>query len=251
MGTYKIIWEPSEIEKAFSISHHDIAQAMRLFGNQAMVKLRGDLYCPGLFEVSNPQSLLINNGYGGIDIPCWVCNEELKASSTIMIVGESPYRIDHQCNKTTCLTLGTPYAIQFVDYPDQCWVYKQIFKKLLEEYNLYLTDVYKLWVNNRNANNVQKVKIYPHDNYPIIKKEIEQVKPDIIVTFGSEARNVVQKLLNNGSKIRVVHLLHPSQRNNGRWKKVFHVEPWEIPDFVVDFIKQNKEDMFSLIKQQP
>ena len=86
----KIDWDPHNIISKLSISSVDIANAVSLFGNQAIVKLRGDDCCPGLYYI--PKKGLKPNEFAGIDIPCLITNSEHKTDETIMIIGEAPRR---------------------------------------------------------------------------------------------------------------------------------------------------------------
>jgi len=243
---YEIKWDPHKIISKFAIHTADISNAEKLFGNQAMVKLRGNECCPGLYFI--PMQSLKLDEFAGIDFPCLIKNSEQKTDKTIMIIGEAPRRGRCGHNPQTPCSLGTPYAIQFADYPDQCWVYKQIFKGLLDKHNLYLTDAIKLWTSQgTSSNNNTKWR-------GILKDEIDSVKPQMIVTFGRVAKDMLDKIpkaVLNGAEIR--NILHPSQTNIGRWKNQVGICPCDIPNYVLEFILENEgeTDMFELIKQKP
>ena len=243
---YQTTWDPHNIIGKLAISTCYIAAAETLFGNQAMVKLRGNECCPGLYYI--PMQGLKPDEFAGIDFPCLIKNSEHKTDKTIMIIGEAPRRGRCGHNPQTPCSLGTPYAIQFADYPDQCWVYKQIFKGLLDIYNLYLTDAIKLWTSQgTSSNNKTKWR-------GVLKDEICNVKPQMIVTFGRVAKDMLDKIPNavlNGAEVR--NILHPSQINIGRWKNQVGICPCDIPNYVLDFILENEgeTDMFKLIKQKP
>ena len=242
----KIDWDPHNIISKLSISSVDIANAVSLFGNQAIVKLRGDDCCPGLYYI--PKKGLKPNEFAGIDIPCLITNSEHKTDETIMIIGEAPRRGRCGHNPKTPCSLGTPYAIQFSDYPDQCWVYKQIFKGLLDKYNLYLTDAIKFWAS-------QGTSFFNNNDWrDILKDEIGNVSPKMIVTFGRVAKDMLDKISSavlKGTEIR--NILHPSLTNIGRWKNHVEICPCDIPHYVLEFILENQgeTDMFKLIKQKP
>ena len=85
-------------------------------------------------------------------------------------------------------------------------VYNQIFNGLKADFNIYLTDLYKLFFHYKyKLMNVKEQSVkshqlptYTHNNihYKILKQEIEIIKPDLIVTFGNVARNAVSIISN-------------------------------------------------------
>lgn len=71
---FKICWNIHNISKKLSISSIDIANAASLFGNQAMVKQRGDECCPGFYYI--PKKGLKPDEIAGVDFPCLIKNSE-------------------------------------------------------------------------------------------------------------------------------------------------------------------------------
>lgn len=220
---FQIDWDPHGIVSKLGISPLDITKAETLFGNRAMVKQRGDKCCLGLYYI--PKKGLMPDEIAGVDLPCLIKNTELKEPDTIMIIGQAPYRRKCGNKNLPQYSIGTPYAIQFADYPDQCWVYKQIFKKLLKQYNLYLTDATKMYTNQK-ASSINK-----YDWEKILKDEIESVRPKVIVTFGNRAMNMLKKT--GCTRYTVRNILHPGPRNSSRWEQKGIVYPCCVPDEVV------------------
>lgn len=238
---YHIKWASNLIVSELHLNPHEIACAEKTFGNLAMSKERGNHCCIEYYPIDAP-SLISSNNIVGIDIPCFIEKDVCSATETIMIIGEAPRR--NVCGKGTGSTLlGTPYAIQYKDFPDQCWVYKQIFKGLLDYYNLYLTDAFKVWPKT-------SASAYSNKEWKeLLKKEIDCFKPTIIVTFGKEAKTMLDKIIKEGyNGFDVRNVIHPSQRNNSLWNSL-GVFPCDIPQYVLNFILKNQEkNMYNKVK---
>jgi hypothetical protein len=74
------------------------------------------------------------------------------------------------------------------------------FKELIKEYNLYVTDVYKLffYIDNGNdtfnkSNTITSYKKI-ENHRKILEKEIEIIKPHCIITLGNNSRNSLLKI---------------------------------------------------------
>lgn len=234
---YKIDWETKLLQKHPGLKH-DITAAIKILGNVPFDKLRGNEFAPGLHHICYPGISYPN--FGGIDFPCLIHNGDPNRD-TILIVGEAPRRNKYAINKEKPCSLGSPYGIIFKEYPDQCWVYKQVFESLLDKgFNLYLTDADKIWTNQKLA------KKLPFDNNKILEEEINGIKYVKIVTFGRHARDMVYRILKRTSlPSKCSHLYHPSQRNYERWLKEKGVNSIDdIPKVIVDKIIKNV-DMFN------
>lgn len=223
-------------------------------GNLAFSQTRGDDYMPGLYEIDFPQ--ITEGNYAGIDIPCLIYSET-KSSETIMIIGEAPWREKNYIEKDKCCSLGAPYAIGFIDYPDRCWIYKQIIKRLVDTgYNIYLTDAYKLWTKKKIAKESEYRATYKE----MLINEIRSERPCKVITFGKVAKAMVQQVAKNLkdaniiSKIEIFNILHPSQRVTCLWEKVLKGKkyPCDVPNYVVDFVtnKKDSNDMYDIINNK-
>ena len=174
----------------------------KFFGNEAFCIEKVDIYC------SQQQHV---NSIVGIDVPVLLSNGHGK-NGTIMIIGESPVR-DTRSTKGNGLYIGTPFAVAHkFNIPPQCKNYKNIFCNLLNEgYNVYITDAVKEW------NNKLKKKDYvKHIDYPVLKDEIRNIKPILIVTWGETAKVACKKIFNN--KTCFCPQTHPVNLNWDRWK---------------------------------
>lgn len=233
---YIIDWNTTLLQTYMGLNPNDISAALKILGNSAFIKARGNQFAPGLHHICFRDISYPN--YGGIDFPCLIHNGNLNRD-TIIIVGDAPRRNKYVVDKNRPCSLGSPYAIVFKEYPDQCWVYKQVFKTLCENYNLYLTDADKLW---SKQNLLRKL---PYDNDKILLDELKSIKHVRIVTFGSNAKSKVLKIQKKSTFFNnISHLYHPSQRNNNRWlqeKGVNGID--DIPDVIVKKILNN-DDMF-------
>ena len=171
----------------------------QFFGKEAFNKEKDDLYC------LQPQP---NFKVVGIDVPVLLSNGKGE-KGTIMIIAESPVR-DTRSVKKNGLYIGTPFAVaQKFNVPSQCKIYKFIFCKLLDAgYNVYITDAVKEWHKG-----LKKKEFVNHIDYSVLKAEIENVKPILIVTWGETAKVACKKC-----GVKPFPQMHPVILNWDRWK---------------------------------
>ena len=209
------------------------------------------------FEILNEQFRKWK-GLGGsnfqIDLPLLISENEKKAGKRIMIIGQDPNNDGKEDNGR--VILNTPYSF----LAQEGNVYNEILNALKGEYELYLTDLYKMffWFKSdlKMAKNKKSLNAKSHQlptytfeaiHYTMLREEINIVKPDLIVTFGNTARRAVQLiapntikyrdtvtkdkillqpsyefLLDSGKRIKYAPLPHPSNsvRQSG-WNKFF------------------------------
>lgn len=132
-----------------------------------------------------------------IDLPFWVRSNENKKK--IMIVGQDANNDGKENSEK--IKINTPYSY----HNNEDNVYKEILDILKNKYDLYLTDLYKLffWYKNTVINTPVAAKSHQFPNYindeihyKILLDEINLVQPDLIVTFGNNARsalNIISK----------------------------------------------------------
>ena len=171
----------------------------KFFGDEAFCKEKDDLYC---FQ-PHPSNKVV-----GIDVPVLLSNGR-EQKGTIMIIAESPVR-DTRSTKKTGLYIGTPLAVaQKFNVPSQCKIYKYIFCKLLDAgYDVYISDAVKEW--NKG---LKKKEFVNHIDYPVLKAEIENVKPILIVTWGDTAKVACKKC-----GVKHFPQMHPVILNWDKWK---------------------------------
>jgi len=95
------------------------------------------------------------------------------------------------------------------------------FNELQKEYNLYITDIYKLFFyKNKNNNKFSKsnsITSYKaiKNHAEILKNEIEIIKPYCIITLGNNSRNALIKLSDdNSNSIKKWNEVNDLQINN-------------------------------------
>lgn len=170
--------------------------------------------------VLNPN--IVGGNFAGIDVPVLLKPDtNIKANGkTIVIVGESPLRDTNDPNNQKIVLLGTPYAVhQEFDAPSQCNVYKKIFSDLLNEgYSVYLTDIIKVWWEDKGKDKGLKAddcdkEIFKNEINEILKGGKKIGKDLFIVAWGNKAGGVLEK-----DYPFLIKLLHPSQQNWNNWK---------------------------------
>ena len=176
----------------------------------------------------------------GFDVPVLIKKDEGKKKKLMIIVGESPLRNGTENG----LLVGFPFAVDYtMRKPHQCDVYKELFNELLEDYDLYITDIIKVWEKNGKLD----------ENREILDKELgilrDMYNDDIhILLMGSKAQKwkINGKDYNNINKCikKCIKIPHMSQRNWHTWR----IKKYE--DTFIRLIKENKiteEDIKDLL----
>lgn len=240
---YIIDWKTTLLQTYLGLSLKDKTAAEGILGNVPFDKPRGNEFAPGLYHICYPGISYPN--FGGIDFPCLIHNGDPNRD-TILIVGEAPRRNKYAINPAKPCSLGSPYGIIFKEYPDQCWVYKQVFESLLDKgFNLYLTDVIKVWTDSKQKN--KKGLLPDEQDYTILKEELDKIELVKIVTFGRKSKDMIRKI-GKGYTLpnNIYHLYHPSQRNYDLWLGRGGAKSVDdIPQVIVDAILNNvSKNMF-------
>ena len=142
----------------------------------------------------------------GFDVPVLINGNNKKL---MIIVGESPLRNGTEKG----LLVGFPFAVDYKNEPPRCAVYKKLFNKLLKDYDLYITDIIKVWKKN------EKLTVEKNDR-DILDKELEILRgmydeDDIhILLMGSNAK----KWKINGEDYKCINIPHMSQQNWDTWR---------------------------------
>ena len=182
--------------------------------------------------------------YEGIDLPVLLSKKDPNDDTpTIMIIGESPIRDTRQL-KEGGLYIGTPFAVAAKkDVPKQCNIYKYIFCHLLNEgYNVYITDAVKVWYNGLQKKDfIKEFKKYQK----ILKKEIDDTDPKLIVTWGKTAEKACEIIAkeNPQKPLPTFHQTHPVKLNWDRWKVEMLSDAIRDGKCVgIDYINDNKDN---------
>lgn len=124
------------------------------------------------------------------DLPFFIDNKKKK---TLMIVGMDA-KASHSGNH---IVLSTPYYLQAEGGRNtNANDYWKIIEVLSTEFNIYLTDVYKAYFVQENAiSNTLPSYTSNSIHKELMKKEIAEVKPDALLCWGREARDLVANLL--------------------------------------------------------
>ena len=163
----------------------------------------------------------------GIDIPVLLKPKSETDKPLIVILGESALRnkaelegIKDPKNAPNNVILGTPYAIHLEKCPPKCGVYRKIFDAILEKgYPIYLTDIIKIWWKGKKDS-----LLVPKDlDIVVFKNELDILKKEInnniiIVAWGENPKDALQKKFNMIPDVEFLPLPHPGQKNWNAWK---------------------------------
>lgn len=154
-----------------------------------------------------------------IDLPYWVRTDKNK--NKIMIIGQDPHNDGKENSEK--IKINTPYSY----HKGKDNIYKKIIDRLKDNYNLYLTDLYKLFFyfksdgekSNKKSEYTKgnrKDRVLIHKT--ILNEEIKIINPKLIVTFGKPAREALEEKMNKvlceEKKIKIVNTPHPEARKN-------------------------------------
>ncbi|WP_299009949.1 uracil-DNA glycosylase family protein [uncultured Tenacibaculum sp.] len=181
----------------------------------------------------------------GIDLPTWFGNYNNKR---VVVLGIDPLRSEKIFKKennadiNNDVVIGTPYALNEKDTREGwCANYWAFINGLVEKNHfVYCTDIFKTYYYNkltktRSYNDIEFINNNKHRE--ILISELELIKPDIIIAFGSIAH---QKLLKkncptigqsifktksfielNSKKVDVFTVMHLSKGTRGKNMKKF------------------------------
>jgi len=118
----------------------------------------------------------------------------------------------------------------------------KFFKILFEKYNLYVTDIYKVFfregpngTDKRSNQNSKYTNDLIHVHKKILRKEITLIKPKVIITLGNRSRDAILKFTNQTAqkwgddiqsynwiddKTKIISIPHISGSANGAKSKI-------------------------------
>lgn len=135
----------------------------------------------------------------GIDFPVHLSKG--KERSVMMVCAMDPLRSDSKDKlASNDISYWVPFSI--INNPSRQTKYSEkenlaFFHTLLETYDLYLTDIFKLFYREGNAvSNTQKEYRRLPVHKEILEAEISMIKPSVILTLGNNARDALCDILN-------------------------------------------------------
>lgn len=151
-------------------------------------------------DISNEQNVPHNSSLLGIDLPIWF-NEQEFGKSKIMLLGIDPLRNkkifkEYKAIEESQVIIGTPYAIHDKRMRSgRSKNYWTFIENLLENNFVYVTDIFKTFFLINENSIIRSYNFYKTSNKysnNLLRKEIELIKPDLIITLGAESyRNLL------------------------------------------------------------
>lgn len=167
-----------------------------------------------------------------LDLPVTIkSSEDGKQRNKIMIIGRGPLRIYPKIytGYDFEVRISTPFSFHknFMRLKSNTW---KIISDLVEDYDLYITDLYKLWMSDGSG----KYDLKKDSNIfvEILNAELKAFDPDMVVSFSSKAGNAYLSLANTS---KLLESLQPSTTANKYWSKRFVSE-----GLVLDRKSENK-----------
>lgn len=135
-----------------------------------------------------------------IDLPIKLRSLRENVNKTIMVVAMDPLPPNTDQDETTKNKIGTwvPFSLIDGDFTGgkSFRSNRAFFLELLKRYHVYVTDIYKLFY--REGNHPSDIRSNSLNRYTsienhqvILNKEIDFVKPKVIVTMGNPSRNAL------------------------------------------------------------
>lgn len=169
----------------------------------------------------------------GFDIPTWAGVEENKP--IVMFVAQDPLRSYHWYKECKDIVASSPFGVQDATHriSRHGITYFTIFSAIVKAgYGIYLTDSIKFYLKGNSA---EKYITDQLENYKsILKKEVDIVKPTIIVTFGRRAELFIETIVDQ--KIHLP-LIHPSGASRGHIKNRYKIEDCSNKNIANEYIK--------------
>ena len=129
----------------------------------------------------------------------------------VMIVAQDSLSRDPAPDK---VRLGTPYAMHLKQCRQEIYHTRRYFRLidvlLTHGYQVYLTDLYKIYVGGINLPKKDRERFRA-----VLKREIEELEPQALITWGREATTAVEKL-----KTGREHCSYPHPAAPWAWAKL-------------------------------
>lgn len=145
-----------------------------------------------LTEKESLQCLSLENdtpGLVGIDLPTTFSSG--KGDKTVFFLAQDPLRSRSDFNDDRKIIVGTPFGLHARHYREGR---ENFYTKIVEGLcghirNLYLTDIYKVWMEDGRG--MDKTL---GDSLFVLEAEIAILRPDAIIAFGNHAQDAVRRL---------------------------------------------------------
>ena len=165
----------------------------------------------------------VGNNVTGVDIPIMVTdNVKPPHKGTVVLLAQDPLRNPYDpmlngCNFQRPI-VGTPFAFHYQpQYYSQTDAYRLVINGLMNKgYQVYVTDVWKTWDQNKLYRRGRWGINNPHRICLI--EELNDIKPNYIILMGKEAQNKYRSIANNlNCSPNQVIGPHLSNAANGAW----------------------------------
>ena len=159
----------------------------------------------------------------GFDVPVLIKNKKEGLKGCAFIVSEDPLR---DGLKDAEVILSTPFGTHLPKHRDnknKGKLYWDFAIWLLEQgySSVYFTDIKKLWIKEvrKNKNETSKL-LFPQDLLEhfraCLEKELNDFEAQIIIAFGKDARESIQKI---NPPVKVIDFIHPTFTASSHWRK--------------------------------
>lgn len=174
----------------------------------------------------------VGNNVTGVDIPIMVTdNVKPPHKGTVVLLAQDPLRNPNGLMLRGCNfqrpIVGTPFAFHYqLQYYSQTDVYRVVIRGnntiiglLSKGYQVYVTDVWKTWDQNKLYRRGRWGINNPHTICLI--EELNSIKPNYIILMGKQAQNKYRSIANNlNFSPTLVIGPHLSNAANGAWNKL-------------------------------
>lgn len=178
--------------------------------------------------ITNPTVKIISDSaVTSLDLPTWfnLCN----CDKRIVILSQDPMprsKWYDDCRDAVC---SSPFGLHGKTWREKgngggrIW---GLVKSLIENnVGVYLTDIRKFYFRTADA---ERKYIAPTNEInelyrSLLSKELDIIKPDVIVTLGNQSANALSELMEGGISFRVINLPHFSGQAQGKIKEFFNV----------------------------
>lgn len=173
----------------------------------------------------------------GIDLPTFITTPNAKG--TIIVLGEDPLRENAmKNNEPQPIILSTPFGVHLsICRKGKQKIYWEISERILTAgYNIYFTDINKIWMKGKGNPSKSKIPNDLKEKYlECLNKEIELFNPLLLITFGNKA-----KIASQQTKIdleKKLSLPHPAARKN-TWEKLINKSATNqnIVDYLIELL---------------